>query len=118
MGVFSAIVLSEAPIMRAGEAQLFGSQAVGAQLVGDQQLRREAVFAEQLAHQPECRMWISPTLNEDIEDLALVVDGAPWGHPLPSDPDGLSVTSNFGAKPCFLSSLRISRSAACVSRRR
>jgi hypothetical protein len=24
----------------------------------------------------------------------------------------LSVTSNFGAKPCFLSSLRISRSAA------
>jgi hypothetical protein len=29
-----------------------------------------------------------------------------------------SVTSKFGAKPCFLSSLRINRSAACVSRRR
>jgi hypothetical protein len=30
----------------------------------------------------------------------------------------LSVTSNFGTKPCFLSSLRINRSAARVSRRR
>jgi hypothetical protein len=30
----------------------------------------------------------------------------------------LSVTSNLGLKPCFLSSLRISRSAARVSRRR
>ena len=29
----------------------------------------------------------------------------------------MSVTSCFGAKPCFLSSLRMSRSAACVSRR-
>ena len=31
---------------------------------------------------------------------------------------GLSVISNLGAKPCFLSSLRISRSAARLSRRR
>ena len=30
----------------------------------------------------------------------------------------LSVTNNLGAKPCFLSSLRISRNAARVSRRR
>jgi hypothetical protein len=39
MGVFSAIVLSEASIVRAGEAQLPESRTVGAQLVGDQQLR-------------------------------------------------------------------------------
>jgi len=71
MGVFSAIVLSEAPIMRAGEAQLPESRAVGAQLVGDQQLRCEALFLEQLAHQPECRLRIAPTLNEHVEDLAL-----------------------------------------------
>jgi hypothetical protein len=30
----------------------------------------------------------------------------------------LSVTSNFGANPCFLRSLRISRNAARLSRRR
>jgi hypothetical protein len=87
MGVFSAIVLSETPIMRTGEAQLPESRAVGAQLVGDQQLRREALFLEQLAHQPECRLRISPTLNKHVENLALVVDGAPQVHPLPGDPD-------------------------------
>ena len=87
MGVFSAIVLSEAPIMRAGEAQLPERRAIGAQLVGDQQLRCEALFLEQLAHQPECRLRISPTLNEHVEDLALVVDGAPQVHLFPVDPD-------------------------------
>ena len=73
--------------MRAGEAELPESRAVGAQLVGDQQLRCEALFLEQFAHQPERRLRISPTLNEHVEDLALVVDGAPQVHPLPGDPD-------------------------------
>jgi hypothetical protein len=30
---------------------------------------------------------IAPTLNEHVEDLALVVDGAPQVHSLPGDPD-------------------------------
>ena len=63
MGVFCAIVFSEASIMRTGEAQLPESRAVGAQLVGDQQLWCEPLFLEQLAHQPECRPRISPTQN-------------------------------------------------------
>src|SRR5918911_97645 len=87
MGVFGAIVLSEASIMRAAEAQLPESRAVGAQLVGDQQLRCEPQFLEQLARQPECRLRIAPTLNEHVEDLALVVDGAPQIHPFPGDPN-------------------------------
>ena len=49
MGVFRAIILSEASIVRAGEAQLPESRTVRAQLVGDQQLRCEALFLEQLA---------------------------------------------------------------------
>jgi hypothetical protein len=77
MGVFSAIVFSETSIVRASEAQLPESRAVGAQLVGDQQLRCEALFLEQLPHQPECRLRIAPALNEHVEDLTLVVDGAP-----------------------------------------
>jgi hypothetical protein len=87
MRVFSAIVFSEASVMGAGEAQLSESRAVGAQLVGDQQLRCKALFLKQLAHQPECRLRIAPTLNEHVEDLALVVDGAPQIHPFPGDPD-------------------------------
>jgi hypothetical protein len=47
----------------------------------------EALFLGQLAHQPECRLRISPTLNKHVENLALVVDGAPQVHPLPGDPD-------------------------------
>jgi hypothetical protein len=50
MGVFSAIILSEASLVGAGEAQLPESRAVGAQLVGDQQLRCEPQFLKQLAH--------------------------------------------------------------------
>ena len=73
--------------MRAAQTQLPESRTVGAQLVGDQQLRCEALFLEQLAHQPECRLCISPTLNEHVEDLALVVDGAPQVHPLAGDPN-------------------------------
>jgi hypothetical protein len=86
MGVFGAIVLSEAPIVRAGEAQLPESRAI-AQRIGDEQLRCETLFLEQLAHQSECRLRIAPTLNKHIENLALVVDGAPQVHPLPGDPD-------------------------------
>ena len=77
MGVFGAIVPSETPIVRAGEAQLPEGRPVGAQLVGDQQFRCEALFLEQLAHKPKCRLRIAPTLNEHIEDFTLVVDGAP-----------------------------------------
>ena len=73
--------------MRAGQPKMPKRRAIGAQLVGDQQFRREALFLEQLAHQPECRLRISPTLNEYVEDLALVVDGALQVHPLPGDPD-------------------------------
>ena len=73
--------------MKAGEAQPPESRAVGAQFVGDQQLRREALFFEQLAHQPECRLRIAPRLNEHVEDLTLVVDGAPQVHSFPGDPD-------------------------------
>ena len=42
----TAIVFSEASIMRTGEAQLPESRAVGAQLVGNQQLRCEALFLD------------------------------------------------------------------------
>jgi len=45
------------------------------------------VFPEQLAHQPECRLLIAPALNQHVENLALVIDGAPQVHPLSGDPD-------------------------------
>src|ERR1700745_3552532 len=50
MGVFGAIALSEASIVRAGEAQLPETRAGAAQRVGTQQLRCETLFLKQLAH--------------------------------------------------------------------
>jgi len=62
-------------------------RSVGAQLVGDQQFRRETLLPQQLAHQPERRALVAPALNQHIEDLALMIDGAPQVHPLARDPD-------------------------------
>src|SRR5258707_13280422 len=73
--------------MTAGQAQVPESSAVGAQLIGRQQFRRETLFLEELAHQPECRPLVAPALNQHVENLALVVDGAPQVHPLASNPD-------------------------------
>jgi hypothetical protein len=41
----------------------------------------------QLAHQLDRRSSVTPALDEDVEDLALVVDGAPEIHPHAADPD-------------------------------
>ena len=63
--------------MTAGQAKMPQGRAVRAELVGDQQLRREALFPEQLAHQPDRRALVAPPLNQHVEDFALVIDGAP-----------------------------------------
>ena len=62
--------------------------AVGAQLVGRHPRRHEALFAQQLAHQLDGRRPVSTTLDQDLKDLAFVVDGTPQIHELASDPDG------------------------------
>ena len=61
--------------------------AVGAQLVGRHPRRREALLAEQLAHQLDGRRPVSTTLDQDLEDLAFVVDGTSQIHVLARDPD-------------------------------
>ena len=61
--------------------------AVGAQLVGRHPHRREALFAQQLAHQLDGRRSVSTTLDQDLKNLAFVVDGTPQIHVLACDPD-------------------------------
>ena len=63
--------------MRASQAELPESRPVGAELVGNQQFRREALFPEELAHQPQRRAFVAPPLNQHVEDLALMIHGAP-----------------------------------------
>jgi hypothetical protein len=87
MGVFGAVVLSNALLMRACQAKVPEGRSVGVQLVGDQQFRREALFPDQLAHQPERRALVASALNQHIENLTLMIDGAPQVHPLAGDAD-------------------------------
>ena len=87
MGVLRAIVLPKSLLMRTGQVEVSESRSVGAELVGSQQCRRETLFLEELAHQPDCRPLVAPALNQHVENLALVIDGAPQVHPFASNPD-------------------------------
>ena len=66
--------------MATGQSQTPERRGVGAQLVGDQQFRREILLLEQLAHQPQRRADVASALDQDVENLALVIDGTPQMH--------------------------------------
>ena len=85
--------------------------AVRAQLVSRHRLRREALLAEQLAHQLDGRRLVSTTLDQDLEDLAFVIDGTPQIHVLARDPD-----DHFVEMPAIARS-RTARSQALRDRR-
>src|SRR5215469_14297723 len=87
MRILGAIVAPKSLLVRRRKAKLPESSAVGAQLVGDQQPRRKALFAEQLAHEPEGRSLVATALNQHVEDLTLVVDSPPQVHAPAGDPD-------------------------------
>lgn len=53
------------------------------QLIRDNHPRHAGQTLEQLAEKPLRRLLISPALYEDIEDVAVLVDGAPQIVPLP-----------------------------------
>src|SRR5712672_1633538 len=85
MRILGPIVLPQALLMVAGKPKMLAGRAVGAQLVGCHPLRREALLAEQLAHELDGRRAVSAALDQDLEDLAFMVDGTPQVHMLASD---------------------------------
>ena len=70
MRILRPIVFPEPLLMRTGQPETAERRGVGAQFVGDQQFRREAVLLEQLAHQPQRRPAVAPALDKQVEDLA------------------------------------------------
>jgi hypothetical protein len=77
VGILRAIVLPEPLFVRAGQVEVPERRSIGAELVGYQQFRREALFPEKLAHQPERRPLVASALNQHVEDLTLMVNGTP-----------------------------------------
>ena len=86
MRILRPIVFSQALLMVAGKPEMPEGSAVGAQLVGRHSRRREALLAEQLAHELNGCALVPSALNQDLEDLALMIGRAPQIHVLASDP--------------------------------
>src|SRR5947208_3922708 len=99
MRILRPIVFAQALLMVAGKSEMPEGRAVGAQLVGRHPRRREALFAEQLAHELDGRRPVSATLDQDLQDLALVVDGTRQIHVLARDPDDHFVEMPAVARP-------------------
>ena len=66
--------------MVSGKAQLAPGRAVGAQLVGDELVWSEALLLEQLPHEPQGSLRVPPGLDQQVQDIALTVNGPPQGR--------------------------------------
>ena len=61
--------------------------AVGAEFIGYNRRRREALLLQEFAHQPNCRPSVPAGLNQEIQDFALTVHGTPEIELPPSNYD-------------------------------
>ena len=61
MRVFGPIVLSQALLMVAGKPKMLEGGGIGTQLVSRHPLRREALLAEQLAHELDAHCHVKPS---------------------------------------------------------
>ena len=64
------------PMLDAGYDLTLG-RSIAAELVGDQHARRSPLLIQELAEQALGGLLVSPALDEDIENKALLVDRAP-----------------------------------------
>jgi hypothetical protein len=77
MRILSPIVRAQALVVASRQSDFGLCRAVRAQLVGHQHIGREALFLEQLPHQFHSCSLITPSLHEQVENLAFVVNRAP-----------------------------------------
>jgi hypothetical protein len=107
--ILGPIVLAQAPLVPSRQADFGLCRAVRAQLVGHQHIGREALFLEQLAHQFHRCSFIAPSLHEQVENLAFVVNRAPqpellarnrYGHliEMPTRPWARASTAKFSGE--------------------
>src|SRR5271169_7072189 len=73
--------------MVAGKPKMLEGSAIRTQLICRHRLRREALPAEQLAHELDGCAFVPSALNKDFENLAFMIDRAPQVHMLAGDPD-------------------------------
>ncbi len=78
MGVLSPIILPKpAGSMQVPQIQLIQTRTVRREAVRRDRLRLDGLVVQEPPEQPQRRLRIAPTLDQDVEDLAFIVDRAP-----------------------------------------
>ena len=67
--------------MPSGEGKQTDRSTVGAEFIGYNRRRREALLLQEFPHQPNCRPSVPAGLNQKIQDFALTVHGTPEKEP-------------------------------------
>ena len=73
--------------MPSGEGKQTDRSAVGAEFIGYNRRRREALLLQEFPHQPNSRPSVPAGLNQEIQDFALTVHGTPEIELPPSNYD-------------------------------
>ena len=77
MRILRPVVSPSAGAMPMRHPKLTRGGVVRSQIVRDQDLRRDAIFLQELAHYFQRCGLISLALDQDIQNLSLAIDGAP-----------------------------------------
>ena len=87
MRILRSVVGSQTTIMLGSQAYCSEGRGIGSKFVRHDPAWCEALLLEQLPHQPSRCFGIAPSLDEEVQNLAFVVDGAPEPVALPPDDD-------------------------------
>src|ERR1700731_1879447 len=82
MRTLRSIVAPSATLVAFYDSKMTGCGGIRSQLICDELVWDKAIFLQQLAHQFKRRLFVPPSLDQHVEDLAFGVDGAPQiDHP-------------------------------------
>ena len=87
MRILTPIILPQALLMNRVQTKSLFRGTIRGEFVGHDRRRRKALPLQELAHQPFYRSGIPATLDQEIQDLALAVDGPLEIEPPPSHHD-------------------------------
>ena len=86
MGILRPIVLPFVRTVLDAGHDLPLRPLIGSKLIGDHDARGRTLLFQKLAHQPLCSLGITAALDQNIENEAVLIDGAP--EPVSLSPDG------------------------------
>jgi len=84
---FRTVVRPAAGYVTTSHAKIAESRTVGPKPIGDDGVRQVSLPFQQPAQEFEGRLPVTPWLNDDVKNFALVVDGTPEVVDLAADPD-------------------------------